>query len=109
MLRPPAQTIPSTIKLNRNIFSMISGEPIDNSFEAKTRDTVVRWYRMAETSVSGHWQERSMTVPFESITQEPQETLREVYGFLGISVKESGDSSPSLSVFAANHEEPIRI
>lgn len=54
MLRSPFKTIPSTISLNRNIYSVFSGELEVNPLASKTTETIIRWYKMAEQSIEAH-------------------------------------------------------
>ena len=82
MLRSPLKTIPSTISLNKNIYSLFSGSLNSNPLSAKTRDAIIRWYKMANSSLASRWQHRSITVPFRKVTTDPATTLSDIYTFL---------------------------
>jgi hypothetical protein len=82
MLRSPLKTIPSTISLNKNIYSLFSGTLDSNPLSAKTREAIIRWYEMANKSLATRWQHRSITVPFRKVTTDPATTLSDIYTFL---------------------------
>lgn len=82
MLRSPLKTIPSTISLNKNIYSLFSGTLHSNPLSAKTRETIIQWYKMADKSIATRWQHRSITVPFRKVTTDPATTLSDIYTFL---------------------------
>jgi hypothetical protein len=84
MLRSPFKTIPSTISLNSNIYSLFSGVKYENALLDKTTASVIRWYQMADDSIKKNWQGRYMTVPFKKITSLPELTVNEIYEFLKI-------------------------
>ena len=82
MLRSPLQTIPSTISLNKNVYSIFSGSISTNPLAGKTKEIIIRWYQMADRSIAKWWQKRSITVPFKKITRAPAETILDIYEFL---------------------------
>jgi omega-hydroxy-beta-dihydromenaquinone-9 sulfotransferase len=82
MLRSPLKTIPSTISLNKNIYSIFSGRLDSNPLSAKTKETIIRWYKMADRSMLTHWQHRSKTIPFRKVTSDPATILSDIYTFL---------------------------
>ena len=82
MLRSPLRTIPSTINLNKNVYPFIPGKLSTNPLAAETRDTIVRWYKMADKSIANHWQQNSITIPFRKITGNPVDTVSAIYSFL---------------------------
>lgn len=82
MLRSPYKTIPSTISLNANVYSLFSGARKDNPLACKTTEVVIRWYEMANASIEKNWNRRSMTVPFKKITGQPEATVKSICQFL---------------------------
>jgi hypothetical protein len=84
MLRSPLKTIPSTISLNLNVYSIFPGKRKENPLSDKTTETVMHWYKMADDSIKNYWQNRNITVPFKKITTEPETTIKGIYKFLNI-------------------------
>ena len=84
MLRSPLKTIPSTISLNANVYSVFSGKKKGSPLSAKTTEAIIRWYKMADDSISKHWQNRNITVPFKKVTRQPEMTIKGIYDFLKI-------------------------
>lgn len=84
MLRSPFKTIPSTISLNSNVYSLFSGKKNETPLATKTTEAIIRWYKMADDSIEKHWQNRNMKVPFKRITGQPEKTIKEIYEFLKV-------------------------
>jgi hypothetical protein len=82
MLRSPLKTIPSTISLNLNVYSIFSGRRTENPLAELTTEAIIRWYKMADNSIRSRWLNRSVIVPFKKITGQPEETIKEIYTFL---------------------------
>lgn len=82
MLRSPLKTIPSTISLNANIYSVFSGMIKENPFSKKTTDTIMRWYKTTDDAIRKYWINRSVIVPFKKITAHPKTEINEIYKFL---------------------------
>ncbi|MEO8711716.1 MAG: sulfotransferase [Parafilimonas sp.] len=82
MLRSPLKTIPSTISLNANIYSVFSGKKKENPLFAKTTEVIIQWYKITDDSIEKHWQNRSIVVPFKKITNQPEATIHTLYAFL---------------------------
>lgn len=81
-LRSPYRTIPSTISLNANLYSFFARRNEESPLAEITRDTVIRWYKMADSSIRENWNERHIVVPFKKITRETGNTLTGIYNFL---------------------------
>jgi hypothetical protein len=84
MLRSPFKTIPSTISLNANLYSIFGWKKKENPIAIETRDLIIRWYKMADASIKNNWEGRNVIVPFKRITQQPRNTVNEIYDFLKI-------------------------
>jgi omega-hydroxy-beta-dihydromenaquinone-9 sulfotransferase len=84
MLRSPERTIPSTISMNSNIYSIICNGKQAHVMHERTRDAVITWYRNADRALSSHWKNRHFVVHFNSITKQPKATLEAIYSFVGI-------------------------
>jgi omega-hydroxy-beta-dihydromenaquinone-9 sulfotransferase len=82
MLRSPYQTIPSTISLNLNVYSIFSGQKNENPLSDKTTEAIIRWYTMADDSIAKHWGHRNIVIPFKRITRHPEKTIKTIYEFL---------------------------
>jgi hypothetical protein len=82
MLRSPLKTIPSTISLNANIYSVFSGMIKENPFANKTSDLIIGWYKTADEAIGKYWSNRNIIIPFKKITGQPQLTVNEIYKFL---------------------------
>jgi hypothetical protein len=82
MLRSPLKTIPSTISLNLNVYSIFSGKKTLNPLAEKTTETIIQWYKMADDSLQRYWSDRSVVVPFKNITGRPRDTVTGIYYFL---------------------------
>ncbi|CAN5769469.1 hypothetical protein BH10BAC3_BH10BAC3_24780 [soil metagenome] len=85
MLRSPFKTIPSTLILNSNVYSLFSGVKYENPLYEKTTRAIIRWYQMADRSIEKYWRHRCITVPFRKVTSQPGQTIKEVYDFLKLS------------------------
>ncbi len=84
MLRSPLKTIPSTISLNLNVYSVFSGRKKENPLARKTTESIIRWYTMADDSIKKNWQNRNIIIPFKKITRQPEITIKGIYDFLKI-------------------------
>jgi len=84
MLRSPFKTIPSTISLNSNVYSVFSGNRNENALAGQTTEAIIRWYEMANEAIEKYWQNRNITVPFTKITRQPEMTVKQIYGFLNL-------------------------
>jgi hypothetical protein len=82
MLRSPYKTIPSTISLNSNVYSIFSGVKKENPLSDKTAEAIIRWYKMADNSIKNYWQNRNIIIPFKMITMCPEITIKGIYRFL---------------------------
>lgn len=83
LLRSPEKTIPSTISLNAGLYSLFSKRTKSLPLIDETRDTLVRWYTMADRSLKRDWNERGKVIPFRAITGEPAATVLAIYDFAG--------------------------
>ena len=102
MLRSPFKTIPSTLSLNSNVYSLFSGIKYEIPLSEKTTRAIIRWYQMAERSIEKYWKHRFITVPFRKITSQPEQTVKGVYGFLRLS------PTPKMNLLLQNEEENSR-
>jgi hypothetical protein len=82
MLRAPERTIPSTISMNSNIYSILGNGKQSHIMHERTRNAVIRWYKDADEALQSHWRGRNLVIHFRSITKEPKATLNEIYSFL---------------------------
>jgi hypothetical protein len=82
MLRSPLKTIPSTISLNANIYSVFSGKKKENPLSAKTTEVIIQWYKNTDGLIEKYWQKRSLVVPFKKITNQPESTIHSLYAYL---------------------------
>jgi hypothetical protein len=82
MIRTPERTIPSTISMNSNIYSILCNGKQVHIMHERTRDSVIRWYVDADQALSSHWENRNYVVHFRNITKQPESTLNEIYSFL---------------------------
>jgi hypothetical protein len=82
MLRSPLKTIPSTISLNLNVYSIFCGKKKENPLAEKTTETIIQWYKMADNSLQQNWRDRSIIVPFKNITCHTENTVIRIYKFL---------------------------
>lgn len=97
MIRTPYRTIPSTISMNSNIYSMLCRKKYAEIMFDRTRDAVIRWYVNADKALQSHWAGRNYVVRFDSITKQPEQTLTEIYRFL--------DVAPGARMLQRMHEE----
>ena len=102
MLRSPFKTIPSTISLNSNVYSLFSGKKNENPLSGKTTEAIIRWYKMADDSIEKHWQNRNITVPFKKITSEPEMTVKAIYEFLKVM------PGPEMNILLKTEQENCR-
>lgn len=108
MLRTPEKTIPSTISLNANIYSILSNGKQSHLLNERTRDTVIAWYKSADQALLTHWNGRNMVVHFNAITQEPRITLEKIYSFLelkpdALTVKRMKEEQEKAVSYATTH------
>lgn len=86
MLRAAERTIPSTISMNSNIYSIMCNGKQSHIMHERTRDSVIRWYKDADAALESHWKNRNLVIHFKAITKQPQQTLEEIYSFVGVIV-----------------------
>lgn len=84
MLRSPYKTIPSTISMNANVYSIFSRTTFLELRNDITREVVVKWYEGAERSLQKEWRGRYYVAPFKRVTKEPRATVQEIYHFLNL-------------------------
>jgi hypothetical protein len=86
--RTPADTIPSTISLNKNIYNVFANIAQPNPLIDRTKDLMIRWYQMSCRSIVEDYQQDAFVVPYTKITIELEELIASIYSFLGLQMED---------------------
>lgn len=87
--RSPLKTIPSTISLNKHIYNVFCRVPNDYPLRDWTRELIVNWYLHLNMVVETKLKERSLVIDYNEFINDPVESLKYCYKFIGVSVDNS--------------------
>ncbi|MFT7612633.1 MAG: hypothetical protein ACI9J3_001596 [Parvicellaceae bacterium] len=86
--RTPADTIPSTISLNKNIYNVFANIAPPNPLIDRTKDLMIRWYQMSCRSIVEDYQQDAFVAPYTNITTELEGLIESIYSFLGLQMED---------------------
>jgi hypothetical protein len=83
--RNVADTLPSTLALNRSIYAAFTSIKTPEQVEVQTMEQLIAWYVMANKSLTAHFSNRHIKVDFKKLIRQDSEEIRRITDFLGLS------------------------
>jgi len=83
--RCPAKTFPSTLGLNRTLYSIFTSRPVPSSLDERTYEILVQWYQMAERNLHDFFPDRHLKIDFLRLVKQEEGEINLISDFLGSS------------------------
>ena len=82
--RTPAKTLPSTLMLNKSLYSLFTSQPVTEDLNEKTLQILIKWYRMAEKNLKQFYTNQHIKIDFTKLVTQDKEEVERISKFLGI-------------------------
>ena len=86
--RDLADTLPSTLALNRSIYSAVTTRKTNERVESQTIEQLVAWYEMAHESLTEKFPNQHLKVAFKKLVGQNTEEIQRISEFLSIPQKD---------------------
>jgi hypothetical protein len=82
--RDIADTLPSTLALNRSIYAAFTSIRTNESVESQTIEQLIAWYAMAHESLATKFPNQHIKIDFKKLIQQDKEEKIRISEFLSI-------------------------
>ena len=82
--RDLAVTLPSTLALNRSIYSAFTSNKSNKRVEAQTIEQLIAWYEMAYESLNAKFPHQHLKVDFKKLIGQDSDEIKRISEFLSI-------------------------
>ena len=84
--RDIADTLPSTLALNRSIYAAFTSIKTNESVESQTIEQLIAWYAMAHESLATKFPNQHIKIDFKKLIQQDKEEITRISEFLSIPI-----------------------
>ena len=82
--RDLAETLPSTLALNRSIYAAFTSIKTNESVESQTIEQLIAWYAMAHESLITKFPNQHIRIDFKKLIQQNTDEIKRISNFLSL-------------------------